>query len=341
MKICIALDVMGGDIGPAVVIPAAIEMVKKFSDLHLILVGDEKLIQQYSVSNYSQLSIIAASQQVDMNESPSLALRNKKDSSMRVAINLVKEGKAQACVSAGNTGALMAIAKFVLKTFPYIDRPAIITRIPTVNNKPVRILDLGANVDCKPEHLCQFAIMGSILVQAIEKIDRPGVGILNIGHESIKGNELVKQTAQLLQTYSAINYKGFIEANEVFEGNIDVIVCDGFTGNIALKSSEGIAHLISHYLKQGFQQNFFTKLAGLFALPILKKLKTRIDPSHYNGASLLGLQGIVIKSHGGASIIGFMHAIEEAMQEVNHNVSLRIRDKVAELLRPHENLTTQ
>lgn len=342
MTIRIALDVMGGDVGPAVVIPAALRMVKQHPNLHLILVGDQNKIAQFLDTSKlpAQLSLHHTSQQVTMDESPALALRNKKDSSMRVAINLVKEEKADACVSAGNTGALMATAKFVLKTLPCIDRPAIMTRIPTMHDdKFVRLLDLGANVDSKPEHLLQFAVMGTVLVQAIDNIDRPKAALLNIGHEDIKGNELVKQTAELLQQYPAINYCGYVEADEVFEGKIDIIVCDGFVGNVALKASEGIARLIGYYLKKAFRQNFLTSLVGLAAKPILNKLKKHIDPSHYNGASFLGLQGIVIKSHGGANILGFMHAIKEAMLEVENKVPSKIRDKVELLLSPSQTKT--
>jgi len=336
MTVRIALDVMGGDHGPSVVIPAALQMVNSHPNLHLILVGDEHQIAKYPVKNNPQLSIQHATQQIEMDESPALALRNKKDSSMRVAINLIKEEKADACVSAGNTGALMATAKFVLKTLPGIDRPAIITKIPTKNDKCVRVLDLGANVDSKPEHLMQFAVMGSVLVYAVDGIKNPKVSLLNIGHEDIKGNELVKQTALMLQNNKAINYAGYVEADEVFDGTMDVVVCDGFVGNVALKASEGSARLMGYFLKKAFNQNIFTKLLGLTALPILKKLKKRIDPSHYNGASLLGLQGIVIKSHGGANILGYVHAIQEAMIEVENTVPTKIKDGVAALLTPKD-----
>jgi glycerol-3-phosphate acyltransferase PlsX len=335
MTIRIALDVMGGDHGPSIVVPAAFQMVKDHPNLHLILVGDEQQLSRFQI-NHPQLSLLHASQQVEMDESPALALRNKKDSSMRVAINLIKEEKADACVSAGNTGALMATAKYVLKTLPGIDRPAIITKIPTKNGKAVRVLDLGANVDSKPEHLMQFAVMGTVLVQAVEHIKNPKVCLLNIGHEDIKGNELVKLTALLLQNNKAINYSGYVEADEVFDGNIEVVVCDGFVGNIALKASEGSARLMGYFLKNAFNQNIITKLVGLAALPILNKLKKRIDPSHYNGASLLGLQGIVIKSHGGANVLGFSHAIKEAIIEVENKVPLKIRDRVSELLMPQD-----
>jgi glycerol-3-phosphate acyltransferase PlsX len=332
----IAVDAMGGDFGPSVVIPAALQAVNTHSVLKLILVGNEDIIAQHLKDHrafpHPQLTIHHASQQVQMDDSPANALKNKKDSSMRLAIELVKEGKAQACVSAGNTGALMATARFVLKTIPGIDRPAIIASIPTTGKKSVRVLDLGANVDSKPEHLLQFAIMGTVLTRALEGNNRPRLGLLNIGHEDIKGNELVKQTAQLLQNNSGINYIGYIEADEVFKGEVDIVVCDGFVGNIALKASEGTTRLVAHFLKESFQQNGLTRLAGIFALPVLKILRKKIDPARYNGASFLGLQGCVIKSHGGTNVFGYSRAIEEAMLEIQQGVSLRIRDEVAKLL---------
>lgn len=330
MPLSIALDVMGGDFGPSVVIPAALQVIEAHPELELHLVGDETAISSFLAGKtHPRLSIHHASQQVAMDESPVNALRYKKDSSMRVAIDLVKAGIAQACVSAGNTGALMATAKFVLKTIQGIDRPAIITVIPTISGKAVRVLDLGANVDSKPHHLLQFAVMGSILTQVIEGIEKPRVALLNIGHEDIKGNELVKAAAQLLQNHEAINYVGYVEADEVFKGEeVDVVVCDGFVGNVALKASEGAARLTAHYLKQGFFQNWLTKLIGLCAMPVLKSIKKRIDPARYNGASLLGLQGIVIKSHGGANVLGFVHAIEEAILEVKKDVINLISDQV-------------
>jgi glycerol-3-phosphate acyltransferase PlsX len=328
---------MGGDFGPSVVIPAALQMIKAHPKLSLILVGDENIIRQHlNGKEDSRLLIHHASQQVAMDESPVTALKNKKDSSMRVAINLVKEGKAQACVSAGNTGALVATAKFVLKTIPGIDRPAIIASIPTMNDKPVRVLDLGANVDSKPDNLLQFAIMATVLKQALENIERPTLGLLNIGHEDIKGNELVKQTSILLKNNPDLNYVGYVEADEVFKGEIDIIVCEGFVGNVALKASEGSAKLMGHILKQAFNQNWLTKLVGVCALPILKIARKKMDPARYNGASLLGLQGIVVKSHGGINVLGFARAIEEAMLEAKKEVPLKVRDEVSKLLKISE-----
>lgn len=317
----IALDAMGGDHGPSVVVPAAIRMLETHPELELILVGNPQKIKHYLHGKLpSRLTIHAASEEVGMDESFVTALRAKKDSSMRVAINLVKDEKAHACVSAGNTGALVAIARFVLKTLPGIDKPAICGLIPTKTDKLVRFLDLGAVVDAKPDDLLQFALMATILSTVVDKIKHPSVALLNIGHEDIKGNELVKQTATLLQSNAAINYAGYIEADEVYNGKVDIVVCDGFVGNVSLKTSEGIAKLILYYIKRAFNKNIFTKLIGLIALPVLKALKKQIDPSRYNGASLIGLKGIVVKSHGSANILGFSRAIEEAMLQVKSDI---------------------
>ena len=327
---------MGGDHGPLVVIPACLQVLKDYPALDLILVGDTSIVQkELQAQNYdaSRLKIQHASQRVEMDESPAVALRAKKDSSMRVAINLVKSGEAEACVSAGNTGALMATARFVLKTLPGIDRPAIISTFPTFSGKNMRMLDLGANVDSSAEHLFQFAVMGSVLASAIDGIKNPKVCLLNIGHEDIKGNELVKQTAQLLLNSKAINYTGYIEGNQIYEGDADVVVCDGFVGNVALKTSEGVAIFIKNLLKQGYSRNWFTKLAALISMPILKALIKRMDPDRYNGACFIGLPGIVIKSHGGAKISAFAHAIEEAILQVKKNIPQRIGAEVEQLLK--------
>lgn len=328
---------MGGDFGPSVTVPAALFCLQQYEDLHLILVGDQEALNQHLLAHHAsesdRLRIQHASQTVAMHESPALALRNKKDSSMRIAINLVKEGVAKACVSAGNTGALMATARFVLKTLPGIDRPAIIYAMPTMKkDTKVRMLDLGANVDSTAEHLMQFAVMGSVLAAAVDNIPFPTVGLLNIGTEDIKGNEQVKLAAQLLAEMSEINYTGFVEGSHIYEGVADVIVCDGFVGNVALKSSEGIAKMIAHYMKEAFKRNWLTKLSGLVALHVLKSFAKQIDPAQYNGASLVGLQGIVIKSHGGANKEGFISAIKEAMLEAKKNIPQRIHDRVGELL---------
>jgi glycerol-3-phosphate acyltransferase PlsX len=332
--ITVSLDGMGGDFGPDVVVPAALQALKDNDNLHLILVGDETVLTQCLVNNNAQanerLHIKHASQCVSMDELPSQALRNKKDSSMRVAINLVKEGEAQACVSAGNTGALMATARFVLKMLPGIDRPAIITALPTTNGH-THVLDLGANVDSTAENLFEFAVMGSALTSAVEDLENPTVALLNIGEEEIKGNERVKEAARLLEN-SGLNYIGYVEGDGIYLGQADVIVCDGFVGNVALKSSEGVAKMLTHFLKQGFKRNIFTKLAALISMTILKSFKEKVDPRRYNGASFVGLQGIVIKSHGGADVFAYTYAIKEAIIEVKKNVPQRINAQLESLL---------
>ncbi|MEO5574039.1 MAG: phosphate acyltransferase PlsX [Gammaproteobacteria bacterium] len=330
----IALDAMGGDHGPHVVVPAALNVLAEQLELKLILVGNRELIaaelRARKADVGERLTIQHSSQSVEMDELPSQALRNKKDSSMRVAINLVKEGVASACVSAGNTGALMATARYVLKTLPGVDRPAIISSLPTLHGH-THMLDLGANIECSAEQLFQFAVMGSVLVSAVDSIARPRVGLLNIGEEEMKGNEQVKEAARLLSE-SDINYIGFVEGNDIYTGVADVVVCDGFTGNVALKASEGVARMISHYMKQAFHRNIFTKLAGLITLPVFKDLKKKIDPRRYNGASLVGLQGIVIKSHGGADVFAFANAIKEAVLEVKKDVPQRIGEQLRQRL---------
>ena len=332
MALTISIDAMGGDFGPEITVPASLDCLRNNPDLKLILVGDSAVLQKKLGENLSafqdRLTIHHASQQVEMHESPSKALKNKKDSSMRVAINLVHEGHADACVSAGNTGALMATARFVLKMIPGIDRPGIISTLPSVFGH-THVLDLGANVDCTAEHLYQFAVMGNELVKAVEKIENPKVGLLNIGEEEVKGNEQVKAAAKLLEN-SSLNYIGYVEGNSLNAGNIkvDLIVCDGFVGNVALKSIEGAAKMISTLLKEDFSKNIFTKLAGLMAYPVLRSFKDRIDPRLYNGASFLGLKGLVIKSHGGADAIAFKTAIEIAEIEVKQDVIKKISEQV-------------
>lgn len=324
--ITIALDAMGGDAGSSVVVPAAVAAIKNNPGINITLVGDEtELTAALAVAGSetnSRLKIQHASQRVEMDDLPSNALRNKKDSSMRVALNLVKEGHANACVSAGNTGALMATSRFVLKMLPGIDRPAICTALPSVTSHTL-MLDLGANVDCDAEHLFQFAIMGSVLAEAVDGTKKPRVGLLNIGEEEMKGNEQVKEAAHLLSG-SMLNYAGYAEGDDIYKGGFDIIVCDGFVGNVSLKTSEGVAKMISAFLKQEFKRNIFTRLAGLVALPVLKALRKRIDPRVYNGASLLGLRGIVIKSHGGADAFAFENAIKVAILEVREDVPQRI-----------------
>lgn len=326
---------MGGDHGPSVVVPAAATVLAEMPQLHIIFVGDQAVLQDAIESaglrGSDRVRVQHASQQVAMDELPSIALRTKKDSSMRVAINLVKAEEADACVSAGNTGALMATAKFVLKTLPGIDRPAILGLLPN-KHRGVRVLDLGANVDCSAEHLVQFAVMGSVVAEMVDGVKQPRVGLLNIGAEEMKGNEQVKQTAQRLMEVNAIHYIGYVESDDIFMGEVDVVVCDGFVGNVALKAGEGIARLILHYIRNAFNKNWLTKLASLPALPVLKSLGKTIDPARYNGASFVGLRGTVIKSHGGANILGFAYAIREAVLEVENNVSACIQDKVSFLL---------
>jgi glycerol-3-phosphate acyltransferase PlsX len=331
---------MGGDYGPKVTIPASLDCLKNNPDLNLILVGDEAILQPLlakALQEYSgRLSICHASEQVMMDESPSKALKNKKDSSMRVAINLIRDGHADACVSAGNTGALMATARFVLKMIPGIDRPAIISTLPSVFGH-THALDLGANVDCTAEHLFQFAVMGTELVKAVENIDSPKVGLLNIGEEDVKGNEQVKAAAKLLEN-STLNYIGYVEGNSLNAGSIkvDLIVADGFVGNIALKSIEGAAKMIGSALREAFGQNLLTKFAGILAYPVLKSFKKRIDPRLYNGASFLGLRGLVIKSHGGADRLAFKTAIHLAEIEIKQDVIKKISAQVEQTLAKRE-----
>ncbi len=332
MKTVIALDAMSGDRGANVVVDAALFSAERYPELDLILVGDQAILadllknSQASDALRERIHIHHATEVVTMDDPPAQALRTKKNSSMRVAINLVKEGTAHACVSAGNTGALMATARFVLKMIPGIDRPAICGALPATQGHTF-MMDLGANVDCSSEHLYQFALMGTVLVNAIDDIASPRVGLLNIGEEEIKGNDVVKQASQLLSE-SNLNYIGYVEGNDIFGEKADVIVTDGFAGNISLKSTEGVAKMIGEYLRQEFSRNALNKLIGLIALPVLSAFKRRIDPRRYNGASLLGLQGIVVKSHGGADKVAFGNAIKIAMLEVKHNVTSVIDNRI-------------
>jgi len=340
----IALDAMGGDFGHDVVVPAAAYVLKNNRNIHIILVGDEQTLIQSAAahgisviskeSGYSQtgISIHHASEVVEMHEEPAIAVRRKKDSSMRVAINLVKQGVAQAVVSAGNTGALMATAKFVLKTLPGIDRPAISSTIPSTHGH-THMLDLGANVDCSADNLLQFAVMGSVLAEAVDNVTKPKVGLLNIGSEDSKGNAQVKAAHKHLQT-APIHYIGFVEGDDIYLGDVDVVVCDGFVGNVSLKTSEGVAKMVSHYMKQEFSRSFYNKLAGLLALPVLNAFRKRIDPRMYNGASMLGLRGIVIKSHGGADILAYANAINIALLEIEKSVPEYISNCMRSLLEP-------
>jgi len=324
--VTIAVDAMGGDRGVEVCVPAGLAMVREHEDVHLILVGQRDAIERHlRESSYPGARVIVqdATQVVAMNESPADALRKKKDSSLRVAIDLVKAGQADACVSAGNTGALMATARFVLKTLPGIDRPAIMVPVPTMHGRTY-MLDLGANADCTAEHLFQFAVMGSVVATVIENIEFPRIALLNIGEEEIKGNDTVRQAAALL-SQSHLNYVGFIEADRIPDQRADVVVCDGFTGNVALKSMEGTARLVRHFLRREFGRGIYGRLAGLAARPVLKSLAGQLDPRRYNGASLVGLDGIVIKSHGGADEFAFSQALHTAILEVSKQVPDQIR----------------
>ncbi len=337
----ISIDAMGGDRGISATVPAAIASLKKHADLEIVLVGDERLLlralRKCKADKHPRIRIQHASEVVAMDESPALALRGKKDSSMRVAINLVKEGDAHAAVSAGNTGALMATARFVLKTLPGIDRPAIIYALPAYDRAndcmtSVHMLDLGANIDCTPKHLFEFAIMGASLTEAVDGLSKPRVALLNIGQEEIKGLESIKQTAKLLQDESAINYIGFIEGNDIFSAKADVVVCDGFVGNVALKTTEGVATLLGTMLKRSLLNTFMGRIAGVLAIPMLLRLKKKFDIRHYNGASFLGLKGIVVKSHGGADRIAFSTAIDEAVKEIEKDIPALIHARVGALL---------
>ena len=331
MRVTISVDAMGGDHGPPVTVAASLRFLEETPDAAIVLVGREDAIRQALDARRSpaadRVSVRAASEVVLMDEAPADALRRKKDSSMRVAINLVKDGVAQACVSAGNTGALMAISRFVLKTLPGIDRPAIASQLPT-RKGVTTALDLGANVNCTPEQLVQFAVMGSALVATVDGIERPSVGLLNIGEEDIKGNDVVKQTAELLKV-SGLNFHGNVEGTDIYKGTTDVIVCDGFVGNVALKTSEGLATMLADFLREEFTRNPLRKILAVAALPVLRSFKRRVDPRRYNGATLVGLKGVVVKSHGGADVLAFRYALKKAYAEVAYGVLDRIAQRIA------------
>lgn len=328
----IAIDCMGGDHGPSVTVPAALRFLSQQQGAELILVGQEEVLRPLLAGHAQnpRLRLVHASEVVGMDESPSLALRNKKDSSMRVALNLVKNGEADANVSAGNTGALMAISRFVLKMLPGIDRPALCAPLPTVNGH-THLLDQGANVDCSPEHLLQFGVMGSMLVAAMEHKARPTVGLLNVGAEEIKGNEVVKAAAGLLRA-SGLNFIGNVEGDGIYKGEADVIVCDGFVGNVALKTSEGLAQMLAGSLRTEFKRNLFTRLAAVFALSVLNRFRNRFDHRRYNGAILLGLKGVSVKSHGSADEMAFANAIARAFDAAQNRVPERIAECMAQLV---------
>ncbi len=333
MAITIALDCMGGDHGVPVTVPAAAKFLDEHPEARIVLVGQipaiEAQLKKLKLQTGDRLSLRAAEEVITMEEPPAQALRGKRNSSMRIAIDLVKEGAADAAVSAGNTGALMAISRFVLKMLPGIERPALASFLPTLTGRTC-VLDLGANVDCEAEHLLQFGVMGSCLVSAVEHVDRPSVGLLNIGEEEIKGNETVKQAAELLRV-SGLNFQGNVEGTDIYKGTTDVIVCDGFVGNVALKTSEGLAQMLAQYLREEFGRNLLTKLSGFLALPVINRFRYRVDHRRYNGASLLGLKGIVVKSHGSADAYAFGFAIERAYEEARHSMLQKIGERMASI----------
>lgn len=339
MTVRISIDCMGGDHGVAVTVSASVAFIKKTADAELVLVGNEDAIRaeldKLGANDLSRLSIVHATQVVDMGDPVDVALRRKKDSSMRVAITMVKNDLVHASLSAGNTGALMAISRFVLRTLPGVDRPAICTILPNQKDGPTYMLDLGANVDCEPEHLQQFALMGSALVAAVGEDKRPTVGLLNVGTEDIKGTEVVKRTAEILREDHAkgvLNFYGNVEGNDIFEGTTDIVVCDGFVGNVALKTAEGLGRMVSAVLKSELRSNILNTLGALIARRALQSFSNRLNPSRFNGASLLGLRGLVFKSHGSADTFAYECAIQRAYDAVKNDVLLRISTAMAELL---------
>jgi glycerol-3-phosphate acyltransferase PlsX len=325
---------MGGDHGPRVTVAAALEFHARLPDVSLVLVGQREALEAQLASRGAaagpRLRVHAAAEVVAMDEPPAQAMRYKKDSSMRVAVNLVKSGEAHACVSAGNTGALMAISRFVLKTIAGIDRPAIATVLPNMRGGYTYVLDLGANVDCTAEQLMQFGVMGAMLVAAVDHKERPSVGLLNIGVEDIKGNDTVKQAGELLKS-SGLNFYGNVEGDDIYKGTTDVVVCDGFVGNSVLKASEGVAKMLFSFLRAEFTRNPWRKAVAWLATPVFKALRKRMDPGNYNGASLLGLRGIVIKSHGSADVFAFGQALGRAVDEVRNEVPQRIAQRMLQL----------
>ncbi len=327
--ITLAVDCMGGDHGPRVTLAACRQFLATHAEARLLLVGLPESLQTFA---HERATIVAASEVVTMDDPVEVALRRKKDSSMRVAIQQVKDGNAQAAVSAGNTGALMAIARYLLKTLDGIDRPAIATQMPNARGGATTVLDLGANVDCTAEHLLQFAVMGSALVSALQEGGEPTVGLLNIGEEAIKGSEVIKAAGELLRSAGKsgdLNFYGNVEGNDIFKGVVDIVVCDGFVGNVALKASEGVASMIVGGLKQEFKRNIFTKLAAIIAYPVLSALMRRMDHRRYNGAALLGLRGLVFKSHGSADALAYEQALNRAYDAARNNLLDRVRTRVA------------
>ncbi|MCO5100133.1 MAG: phosphate acyltransferase PlsX [Burkholderiaceae bacterium] len=342
MTVRIAIDCMGGDHGPSVTVPAALHFVASVPDARLLLVGRADVLEpalasaraklrQRGASLVEGIELRNASEVVAMDDPPATALRGKRDSSMRVAIDLVKNGEADACVSAGNTGALMAISRFVLKMLQGIDRPAIASQMPNQRGGTTTMLDLGANVDCEPEHLLQFAIMGSALVAALDRREQPSVGLLNIGEETIKGNDAVKVAAELLRA-SALNFYGNVEGNDIYEGTTDVVVCDGFVGNVALKTSEGLARMLVGYIREEYRRHVFTRLIALLSLPVTRRFRERLDPRRYNGAALVGLRGVVIKSHGSADAYAFEFALRRAYDAVRNGLLQGIAERLPKVV---------
>lgn len=335
MEITVSVDAMGGDHGTHVTVPAALKLLKTHPEVNIVLVGLQDAIEAELRASHAttgpRLRIHASKEVVAMDEAPQAALKNKKDSSMRVAINLVKTGEAHACVSAGNTGALMATARFVLKTLPGIERPAIAKMLPTMRGASC-VLDLGANVECTPLQLYQFGIMGAMLYSAVQQVESPTVGLLNIGSEEIKGIDSVRQAGELLR-HSRLNFHGNVEGNDIYKGTVDVVVCDGFSGNIALKTSEGLAKMLAQFLREEFSKSWWRKIVLAFAFPVLLSFKHRVDPRRYNGASLLGLRGIVIKSHGSADRFAFYCALEQAVEEARsgfiHKISAMMNEQAS------------
>lgn len=330
MGVTVAIDCMGGDHGPTVTVPAAQAFLRSHPLARVVLVGRQEVLEPALAALGGEfgdrITLRHASEVVEMGDPPAIAMRTKKDSSMRVVADLVKAGEAQAAVSAGNTGALMAISRFVLKTLPGIDRPAIASILPSRKGQTY-VLDLGANVDCEPEHLLQFGIMGSMLVSAVEHIERPTVGLLNIGSEAIKGNEVVKRASELLKA-SGLNFYGNVEGDDIYKGTTDVVVCDGFVGNVALKTSEGLAQMLASFLREEFGRNLLTKAMAVIAMPALKRFKKRVDHRRYNGAALLGLRGVVVKSHGSADVFAFEQAIHRAAEAASNGLIERITERM-------------
>ncbi len=325
----LAVDCMGGDHGPRITLPACRRFLDAHPDAQLLLVGLPEALQGFE---HARARIVPASEVVAMDDAVEVALRRKKDSSMRVAIAQVKDGQAQAAVSAGNTGALMALARYLLKTADGIDRPAIAYPMPNARGGATTVLDLGANVDCTEQHLLQFAVMGSALVSALRQVEAPTVGLLNIGEEDIKGSEVIKRAGELLRSAARngdLNFHGNVEGNDIFKGTTDIVVCDGFVGNVALKTSEGLAAMIGAFLREEFSRNVFTRLAALVALPVLTAFKRRVDHRRYNGAALLGLRGLVFKSHGSADDFAFGHALERAYDAARHQLLERVQARIA------------